>query len=96
LPPLKLAPLTKSKGGIKNMAKVVNFTDVYQIAITIKQSDDTLESLDLIYGLVDSEEVKWATKFWKILPEELTAGEKAFITTLVTAAKNKVKVREGI
>jgi len=78
------------------MVKVVNFTDVYQIAITIKQNDGVLESLDIIYGLEDSDNVHWATKFWSIPSDELTTAEKNYINTLVTAAKNKVKTKEDI
>jgi hypothetical protein len=89
-------PTPQQIKGAKCMAKVVTFNDVYQIQLTIRESDDELQNLEIVYGLVDSDGIKWTSKFWTILPEELSTGEKAFINNLMNAVENKVKIKEGI
>ena len=78
------------------MAKTVSFVDVYQADISIRLQDNLPVALDIIYGLVDTDGVKWTPKSLSGAYSSFGPNIRAKIDALIVSGANIAKAAEGL
>ena len=78
------------------MAKTVSFTDVYQANISIGMVNNLPDSFNIVYGLVDSDGVRWNAKSYSASYASLGPNIRAKIDALIVSANNVAKAQEGL
>lgn len=78
------------------MTKVVTFTGVYVISSTANANNGGEDTLDIVYGLVDSDGIEYPTKFIKVPYAELSVDQKEHWDDLVDDAIDVAEKKEDI
>ena len=77
------------------MAKTINITNISVKEVNISKIDGKI-TVGLCYSLLSDTDKEFDQKRTSIQDDDLTAGQKDKIDSILTAVKNKIKQKENI
>ena len=77
------------------MAKTINITNISVKEVNVSKIDGKI-TVGLCYSLLSDTDKEFDQKRTSIQDDDLTAGQKDKIDSILTAVKNKIKQKENI